>query len=132
MLIEAIDFFPERDVIWEVMITALGFERKQTIDTLIWPEAYTLLWKSIKLSPSNNAHLLNKWVINWYQSMSMTPWSNSHQSKHNSYYGYWCFEAEAIAELLNINDNNLFDHVHYPHDLHTNFSLKSHKICELF
>lgn len=35
----------------------------------------------------------------------------------NSYYGYWCFEAGAIAKILKIPDNELKENQYYPYDL---------------
>lgn len=42
----------------------------------------------------------------------------SHKNmKVNSYKGYWCFEAAAVAKLLDIPDENLKDSQYYPYDL---------------
>lgn len=41
----------------------------------------------------------------------------AHKSKQNIYYGYWCFEAGAIAKILNIDDDVLKDVPYYPYDL---------------
>ncbi|MDD7379168.1 MAG: DUF1911 domain-containing protein [Lachnospiraceae bacterium] len=34
-----------------------------------------------------------------------------------AYYGYWSFEAGAIAKILNLDDSSLKDVPYYPYDL---------------
>lgn len=41
----------------------------------------------------------------------------THKSKQNIYYGYWSFEAGAIAKILNLDDSSLKDVAYYPYDL---------------
>lgn len=41
----------------------------------------------------------------------------AHKSKQNIYYGYWSFEAGAIAKILNLDDSSLKDVPYYPYDL---------------
>ena len=41
----------------------------------------------------------------------------AHKSSQNIYYGYWSFEAGAIAKILNLDDSNLKDVPYYPYDL---------------
>lgn len=41
----------------------------------------------------------------------------AHKSKENVYYGYWSFEAGAIAKILGIDDSLLKDVKYYPYDL---------------
>lgn len=41
----------------------------------------------------------------------------THKSKQNIYYGYWSFEAGAIAKILNLDDSRLKDVPYYPYDL---------------
>ena len=40
-----------------------------------------------------------------------------HKSDQNIYYGYWSFEAGAIAKILNLDDSNLKNVPYYPYDL---------------
>lgn len=39
------------------------------------------------------------------------------ESKQNIYYGYWSFEAGAIAKILNIDDDSIKNISYYPYDL---------------
>ena len=38
-------------------------------------------------------------------------------AKEKLYYGYWSFEAGAIAKILNLDDSNLKNVPYYPYDL---------------
>ena len=40
-----------------------------------------------------------------------------HKAKEKLYYGYWSFEAGAIAKILNLDDSNLKNVPYYPYDL---------------
>ena len=41
----------------------------------------------------------------------------AHKSKENVYYGYWSFEAGAVAKILGVDDSSLKDEQYYPYDL---------------
>ena len=53
----------------------------------------------------------------WYEIHRECAWYDSHKSNKNVYYGYWSFEAGAIAKILNLNDSSLKDVPYYPYDL---------------
>ena len=63
----------------------------------------------------------------WYPAMKGLPWHGSHQRinereingrrvETGRYYGYWAFEAGAVAYLLELDDSSI-DHMVYPRDL---------------
>ena len=41
----------------------------------------------------------------------------NHKSDMNIYYGYWSFEAGAVAKIIGIDDANMQDFDYYPYDL---------------
>ena len=53
----------------------------------------------------------------WYDIHNECAWYNSHKSKQDTYYGYWAYEAGAIAKILELNDEELKDQQYYPYDL---------------
>lgn len=54
----------------------------------------------------------------WYDTNEDTGWYNSHKNrKVNIYNGYWCFEAGAVAKILEIPDNELKENQYYPYDM---------------
>lgn len=64
----------------------------------------------------NKIELLKKYLNNdWYNEDCGC--YEAHKSKQNIYYGYWSFEAGAIAKILKINDTQLRDTQYYPYDM---------------
>lgn len=53
----------------------------------------------------------------WYKLHSECAWYNSHNSKQGTYYGYWAYEAGAIAKILQLEDKELREQQYYPYDL---------------
>lgn len=53
----------------------------------------------------------------WYREHRQAFWYNTHNLSTNCYYGYWSFEAGAIAKILKIDDSELKDMKYYPYDL---------------
>lgn len=53
----------------------------------------------------------------WYEIHRECAWYDSHKSNKDTYYGYWSFEAGAIAKMLNLDDEKLKDAPYYPYDL---------------
>lgn len=62
--------------------------------------------------------MLKKYLAEqWYEIHSECAWYNSHNSKQNTYYGYWAYEAGAISKILKLNDEELKEQQYYPYDL---------------
>lgn len=62
--------------------------------------------------------------INFLVKYLMEEWYNkdcevyeSHKSVQSLYYGYWSFEAGAVAKILRLNDSKLKGVPYYPYDL---------------
>lgn len=53
----------------------------------------------------------------WYIGHKDMGWYDIHKAKEKLYYGYWSFEAGAIAKILNIDDDGLKNIRYYPYDL---------------
>lgn len=53
----------------------------------------------------------------WYIGHKDMAWYDIHKAKEKLYYGYWSFEAGAIAKILNLDDSSLKDVQYYPYDL---------------
>ena len=44
----------------------------------------------------------------WYSSNSEEAWYDSHKSKDNLYYGYWCYEIGAVVKALGMNEIEVY------------------------
>ncbi len=65
---------------------------------------------------TNRIELLKRYIKEeWYNEDNEA--FEAHKSKQNIFYGYWSFEAGAIAKILNIDDSSLKDTPYYPYDL---------------
>ena len=59
---------------------------------------------------------LNRYLKAWYPNMKGCGWYNAHEhmsDEGGGYFGYWAFEAGAVAFLLDIDDSSI-DHMVYP------------------
>lgn len=63
---------------------------------------------------------IEKYLKNWYTSMTRAPWHDSHLDMRDdggAYFGYWAIEAAAAVYLLELDDSSFRDHIVYPKDL---------------
>jgi len=121
-LIDALDFWEEPDKGMELMIAYLGHgEGRAPTNALLWPEAYEELFYAMSPETDDFARqgYLTRFLKGWLKEMrsSTDPAYNNHNNKHNIYFGYWCWEAAAVAVMMDIDDATFRDHEHYPKDL---------------
>lgn len=70
-------------------------------------------------TPEGRTTELNAYCLAWYRAMEEAPWHDSHlriDGNDGDYFGYWAFEAGAIALLYDIDDSSI-KHMVYPKDL---------------
>lgn len=122
-LVEALEFWQEPDAGMDRMISHLGHdvpERKPSA-SLLWPEAYEPLLEAMnpEASEIDRTASLRNFLQNWLKQMrkSTNPAYSNHDNRHNTYVGYWCWEAAAVSVMMNIDDATFRDHEHYPKDL---------------
>lgn len=65
---------------------------------------------------------LNSYLKDWYKMHDSQIWYNSHLmnerlGNHMGYFGYWAFEAAAVAFLLDLDDKKFHKYLYYPKDL---------------
>lgn len=84
-------------------------------EKLAWEKPYHLLREAIK---AKSAEPLKTYLSRWYSSHRETEWYDTHKIDDDAlYYGYWCFEAAAIAKRLGLDDTLIRDNKYYPADL---------------
>ena len=90
------------------------------LDEWYHDEPYTPLIRAIYEDDKNEAAaLLNEYVESWYPAFKYVPWHDGHlriNGTDGDYFGYWAFEAGAVAYLCNIDDSAV-THMVYPKDL---------------
>ncbi|MFA0964951.1 PoNe immunity protein domain-containing protein [Roseivirga sp. BDSF3-8] len=53
----------------------------------------------------------------WYKEHKNAGWYDNHKGKHDTYSGYWCFEAAAVTCIKGLDDSTYRDQQYYPKDL---------------
>ena len=80
-----------------------------------FPRSYKKLVKSIN---ENDRDALLKYLRGWYKGSQESSWYDTHKITDDAlYYGYWCFEAGAVAKRLGLADDDLQNEQYYPYDL---------------
>mgnify|MGYP000384040903 FL=1 len=93
----------------------LGFESDIDINKISFQREYK---KLIKYIDDRTKETFLKYLRGWYRSHLHSSWYDSHKNeKFKLYFGYWCFEAGAIAKRLQLDDNDLQNEQYYPYDM---------------
>jgi len=110
-----------QDGLFEELISAY-VEDTIMIDTCVLGKPYDILLQTVYEDDENSArNLLKKYLKQWYPAMKDHPrWYNGHlrisDEGYAPYYGYWAFEAAAMAFVFDFDDSDI-DHLVYPRDL---------------
>ena len=101
------------------LLKAIDKEWDMTTQKFVFPNLYESVKPIIEAEDAQESlFLLKDYLENkWYQIHSETAWHNSHLSKQNTYYGYWAYEAGAVAKILDLDDEALKEQRYYPFDL---------------
>ena len=90
------------------------------IDKLYHGKPYTPLVQAMyRESDAESLADIKAYCQAWYPAMKRVPWHDGHlrmTDTDGDYFGYWAFEAGAVAYLLELDDSSL-DHMVYPKDL---------------
>jgi len=72
---------------------------------------------NVLMESENKLEILSLELSRWYQHHKDAYWYNSHNSKNNTYCGYWCFEIAALVKILGVDDTSFAADPYYPCDL---------------
>jgi hypothetical protein len=97
-----------------------GLANRPATDEMLHMDVYDPLLGAIwAQSDDEAATLLNQYVTAWYLHFKYVPWHDGHlriDGVDGDYFGYWAFEAGAVAYLCDVDDTAI-DHQVYPKDL---------------
>ncbi|WP_420573641.1 PoNe immunity protein domain-containing protein [Kordia sp.] len=123
-LIKFIDGDEVKDSLFEFFINHLVSDRKSILEESYSKffhvnERYKILKEVILVDDKSKAQEMLKLFLDkkWYSSFKGTPLHNQHNNPHNTYVGYWCFEAAAITKIMGLDDSSYIDNQYYPKDL---------------
>ncbi len=95
--------------------TYIGNKSEFDTSKISFPRPYKKLVKSIN-DEDRDAFL--KYLRGWYKGSVDSAWYGTHELVNKyQYYGYWCFEAGAIAKRLGFVDDDLKNEQYYPYDM---------------
>lgn len=107
------------DTLYEDLL-AYELDGRIELDEWYHGEPYTPLIHAIyEPDGEEAAEKLRMYLENWYPSFKYVPWHDGHlriDGTDGDYFGYWAFEAGAVAYLCEIDDSRV-DHMVYPKDL---------------
>jgi Domain of unknown function (DUF1911) len=108
-----------QDTVYEDLM-AFDVAGRADVDEWFHEEPYSTLVNAMYLEQPEANRELNKYCESWYKCFeSVAPWHDSHtriEGTEGDYYGYWAFEAAAVAFLYDLDDSEI-DHMVYPKDL---------------
>ena len=95
---------------------------------LLTPTTYkpfaTLQQKNTPLHSLTEKQLIS-YLNSWYKGTKLLTWHRYIESIDNTYYfGYWSFEAAAVALIAGLNDNDNFKSPYFPNELFS-YSIKN-------
>ena len=91
----------------------IGNEMENKNGELLFPMDFSLLHKAVLTQNKRDA--LQEYLSCWYREGCGC--YEAHKSSQRIYYGYWSFEAGAVAKILNIDDTGMEQMPYYPYDL---------------
>lgn len=107
------------DTLYEDML-AYTLPGRVDLDEWYHDKPYTSLVHALYEADNGEAaDKLKEYLKQWYPAFKYVPWHDGHlriDGTDGDYFGYWAFEAGAVALLGNIDDSQI-SHLVYPKDL---------------
>ena len=107
------------DTLYEDLL-AYDLEGRSDVDQWYHDKPYRDLINSLyRDTPEESLADIKAYCDTWYPAMKSCPWHDGHTRMTDTdgdYFGYWAFEAGAVAFLLDIDDSTI-EHMVYPKDL---------------
>lgn len=117
--VEDLDFFGQQKT-GDIMLAKAGLVDRKPIDRLGGKPAFEPLLHALEAeTPGMQEVALSQFLKNWYKAMSKmnVAWIDNHKSKHDIYFGYWCFEAAAAVKVLGLDADVFKNTPYFPYDL---------------
>ncbi|MCM1185151.1 MAG: DUF1911 domain-containing protein [Lachnoclostridium sp.] len=119
VLVDAADREKVNDILLDRLIHAYGGKRKMVSSEYEKEKPYKEAVEIIELAGSDKTKAtakLEEYVQKkWLKGHSDYGWTRAH--KEGAYWGFWSFEAAAIAKIFQLDDSKLKEDNHYPYDM---------------
>lgn len=107
---------PERDGLLERLLGFYVSDRGTPPDECTRHLPYFKTLKIFSAPVEERSELMAGYLEEWYDASRREPYYDSHK-RHESFKGYWSWEAAAITYLLDIDDSSYADAQFYPKDM---------------
>lgn len=104
-----------KDLLFERLVASRIQGRKAAV-TLLYPKPYEKLYYSIE-GGERRIEWINGFIQGWYPALKKAYWHERHTRPEAGYFGYWCFEAAAVAKLFNYTPGAYSESEYFPKDL---------------
>ncbi|QND51891.1 DUF1911 domain-containing protein [Phyllobacterium sp. 628] len=117
--VEDLDFFGQQKP-GDIMLSKAGLIDRQSVDRLGGKSAFEPLLQALETENSGQQEVaISQFLKNWYPTLRKmnVAWIDNHKSKHDTYFGYWCFEAAAAVKVLGLDPDVFKNTPYFPYDL---------------
>lgn len=110
-----------KDWLIEYLISA-RIQGRPSAETLIFPVPYAALKTAVEAAHGGDtvraSTILKRYMEKeWYSGHKKASWYDNHKNKHDTFFGYWSFEAAAVVKIAGIDDSSFREHAYYPKDM---------------
>lgn len=116
-IVTVLDKSSRKDFLFDYLI---GYKiRNRLITKKLTYEVYKPLFEICNSTEKSVAAAKLKIFLDkeWYRGMKLVYWYENHNSKADTFFGYWSFESGALVKILGLDDSSLKDTQYYPYDM---------------
>ncbi len=106
---------PGKDLLFERLV-ASRLPGRKAASALLCPKPYEKLYYSVD-GGERRIPWMNEFIQGWYPALKKAYWHGRHTRPEAGYFGYWCFEAAAVAKLFNYAPGAYSESEYFPKDL---------------
>ncbi len=104
-----------KDLLFERLV-ACRIPGRPAATALLYPKPYEKLYKSID-GGARRVEWMTAFIQSWYPALKKAYWHERHTRPEAGYFGYWCFEAAAVAKLFHYAPGAYSASEYFPKDL---------------
>lgn len=118
-IINILDESGRKDALFEFLISYKIKNRDNSAEIIMYETPYKKLVTITQNTYESEAiYDLKEFLENkWYSGMRNVYWHDNHKSRHDTFFGYWSFEAAAIAKIKGLNTDELKNNQYFPSDM---------------
>jgi len=112
-----VDLYRFDDAVLDYLLIHLGHSISNPSSRVNFKNHYQELHDAISAGHDEATQYLKRYITWWYKRSGGKYWHGTHEDDIAIYFGYWCFEAAALAKILRVQNKELREHKYYPSEL---------------